>query len=100
MRYARLTLILAALAWLCPGLGAAEAMATLVQQTQHPVAGQVTHSNGPLAGVLVTVKGTAVRTLTNPSGRYQIAATSPQDTLVFTLLGWEERELGIGGRRG
>ena len=48
--------------------------------------------------MLVTVKGTAVRTLTNPSGRYQIAATSPQDTLVFTLLGWEERELGIGGR--
>jgi TonB-linked SusC/RagA family outer membrane protein len=51
----------------------------------------------PMPSVNVTVKGTNVRTLTGPNGRYSIAA-SPVDTLMFRFLGYGPQEIAVAGR--
>ncbi len=67
---------------------------------QQRVTGTVTAAAGgqPLPGVQVSVKGTAVGTLTSGDGRYALTAPSPQDTLVFTSIGYAQQEVGIDGR--
>jgi TonB-linked SusC/RagA family outer membrane protein len=70
--------------------------ATALAQAQ--VSGTVTSSSGsPLPGVTVRVAGTEIRTLTNASGRYTIAAP-PEGVLMFSLLGRRAVEVRINGR--
>jgi TonB-linked SusC/RagA family outer membrane protein len=55
-------------------------------------------TGNPLAGAQVSVKGTSIGTLTAGDGAYQITAPSPQDTLVFTFIGYQRQEVPINGR--
>ena len=50
--------------------------ATAAAQATGGVAGTVTRTddNSPLGGVVVQVKGTTIRTITNPAGRYPARA--------------------------
>lgn len=66
---------------------------------EHEVAGQVTADDGGvLPGVNIVVKGTTLGTTTDVEGRYTIGAPSPQDTLVFSYVGFVTREEPINGR--
>jgi TonB-linked SusC/RagA family outer membrane protein len=49
----------------------------------------------PLSGVSVLVKGTSVGTSTNSDGKFSINA-SPGQTLVFSSVGFLEREVPVG----
>lgn len=51
--------------------------------------------NTPLAGVTVLVKGTQNGTVTNQNGQFTIAA-SPEDTLVFSYVSFETKEVAVG----
>lgn len=63
------------------------------------VSGQVRDETGnPLAGVTVTVKGTAVASKTDEDGRYQINVPDGATALVFTTIGFETFEAQIGNR--
>lgn len=62
------------------------------------VSGIVSDSAGhPLVGVSVQIKGTNKGTATDADGRYEIEA--PEDaTLVFSYIGYDRKEMPIGGR--
>ncbi len=81
-------------------LGGAFFILTTPLAAQQQVTGTVKagDTGKPLAGAQVTVKGTSIGTLTAGDGAYQITAPSPQDTLVFTFIGYRRQEVPIGGR--
>src|SRR5690606_25514508 len=66
-------------------------------QQQQEITGRVTDAQGnPLPGVTVSVKGTTAATTTNEEGAYRIAVSQPDAALVFTIIGYETRELTVG----
>ena len=69
-------------------------------QDQHAVEGTVTSAadGTALPGVNVVVKGTSIGTTTDGSGRYTLRAPAPTDTLVFSFVGYQTREVPIQER--
>ncbi len=62
------------------------------------VTGTVTsNTGGPLAGVVVTVKGTSVRAVTDENGRYTISVPSGAERLVFSGQSVTSQESAISG---
>lgn len=70
------------------------------EEGEHAVSGTVTSQpNGKvMPGVNVRVKGTTIGTATNGRGQYSLTVPSSADTLVFSFVGYENREVGIQGR--
>ncbi|MCS6807193.1 MAG: TonB-dependent receptor [Bacteroidota bacterium] len=63
------------------------------------VSGTIKDDTGlPLRGVTVKVKGTTKGAVSDKDGRYSIATTSTDKTLVFTLIGYAKKEVDINGR--
>jgi Ca-activated chloride channel family protein len=63
------------------------------------VTGKVTDINGqPLAGVTVSIKGTAISSFTAKDGRYKIVAGQKAVTLIFSLFGYADVEEKIAER--
>lgn len=62
------------------------------------VNGTVADEQGPLIGVSILVKNTTIGTITDIDGNYEITAQSPNDTLVFSYLGYTTVEMPINGR--
>jgi len=64
------------------------------------VAGIVTDgsTNSSLPGVNISVKGTTIGTSTGSEGDYSLTVPSLRDTLVFSFIGYQTRELPINGR--
>ena len=54
-------------------------------------------TNEPLAGVNVSVKGTAQGTATDQNGAFQLTV-KPTDVVVFKYLGFQEKELTVGNK--
>ncbi|WP_090608777.1 SusC/RagA family TonB-linked outer membrane protein [Parapedobacter koreensis] len=66
----------------------------------YEITGHVTDGQGqPLEGVTVTLKGTAVATTTNSEGNYQLTLPDNGGTLVFTIVGYEPKELSASTGR-
>src|SRR5262245_59240052 len=60
------------------------------------ITGKVTNANGtPVAGATVQVKGTTSGTTTDNSGNFSIAA-SKGSTLLFSNVGFSDREVVVG----
>ncbi|MFA6082839.1 SusC/RagA family TonB-linked outer membrane protein [Mucilaginibacter sp.] len=51
---------------------------------------------GPLAGVTVKVKGTNIATATNVNGLYTINVPNAEAVLVFSFVGYDEKEKSVG----
>lgn len=70
------------------------------QETGVSVSGQVIDADDgrPLPGANVAVKQTTIGTSTDNEGNYQLTAPSPSDTLVFSFIGYQSREVPIAGR--
>ena len=64
---------------------------------QRQVTGRVTSAvtNDPVAGVTVSVTGTAFAAVTNAEGRYAIAAPAGAVTLVFRRIAFKRREVQV-----
>jgi len=64
------------------------------------VKGTVTNSKSgkSLPGVNIKVKGTTTGTTTNAKGKYSLSVPSPQDTLVFSYIGYKTKTVPINGR--
>ena len=68
---------------------------TPVQQRE--IAGRITNEKGePLEGVTVSAKNTSAITTTNADGNYRILVSPEEKALVFTIVGYEPREIPIG----
>ena len=67
---------------------------------QHSVTGRVTdaETGAGLAGVQISIPGTALGTLSSVDGRYQINAPSPTAVLSFTRLGYAPQQVPIESR--
>lgn len=70
-----------------------------VQSIRFEVSGKVTDAStgNSLPGVNVFVKGTTNGTATDTKGHYDISVSSPNDTLVFSYIGYQTREIPIDG---
>jgi len=63
------------------------------------VTGTVTEDDGTtLPGVNVSILNTNIGTITGTNGEYSIEVRSPQDTLVFTFIGYVRYETMVGRR--
>lgn len=63
------------------------------------LSGVVTDETGaPLPGVNVVEKGTTNGTTTNATGQYKINTATPTATLVFSIIGYEPKEMKIAGQ--
>ncbi len=65
---------------------------------QTKVSGTVKDDQGEiLPGVSILVKGTKISTTTNDDGNYQITIPSGSNTLIFSYLGYETKEVAAAG---
>jgi TonB-dependent starch-binding outer membrane protein SusC len=70
-----------------------------IDRQERVIAGQVVDGNDQaLDGVTVTLKGTTVATTTDPDGRYRIKIPEGEQTLVYTILGYNKLEQPVGNR--
>jgi len=67
---------------------------------QELITGTVTDaiSNEPLPGVNVLIKGTSRGTATNTDGQFELTVESLQDTLMFSYIGYQTRQIPVNGR--
>lgn len=69
----------------------------LAQSQKKTVTGQVTNEKGePVPGASVTVKGTPTGTSTDTRGNYSISVTGNNATLVFSYVGYADKEVRVG----
>lgn len=70
------------------------------QQALEVIQGTVTdaQSGETLPGVNILVKGTSTGTSTNTDGQFELNVPSLQDTLVFSFIGYQTREVPINGQ--
>lgn len=67
---------------------------TTTAQTQQPITGTVTDTQGTLPGVTILIKGKASGTLTDENGQFSINAT-PTNVLVFSYVGYKTVEITV-----
>ena len=63
------------------------------------VSGRVINATdaSPLAGVSVTAKGSSTGTSTDASGGFRLSVPATVNTLVFSFVGFDRREVAITG---
>ncbi|MDR2466254.1 MAG: TonB-dependent receptor [Prevotellaceae bacterium] len=96
----KIILLLSGLLLITPFIGRADAGGSAGEQTL-TVAGTIVDRDGePVAGVTVLVKGTAIGASSDEKGFYSLSIPSDIDApvLVYTLLGYLDREETVGGR--
>ena len=66
-------------------------------QTQQPITGSVSDTQGILPGVTILIKGKTTGTLTDENGYFSIDA-NPSDVLVFSYMGYKTQEITAGNQ--
>ena len=71
-----------------------------VAMAQHTVSGTVTSAEdgNALPGASITIQGTTLGAAADAAGRYNLTASSADDVLVFSFVGFESQEIAINGR--
>lgn len=68
-------------------------------QLQFGVSGKVVGETGePLVGVSISLKGTQTGTITDANGNYSLTLPDANGTLVFSYVGYTQREIAVGGK--
>lgn len=63
------------------------------------VTGTVTDNNNePLPGVNILIKGSLVGTITDMDGRYSLSIDAPDQTLIFSFIGYLREEVPVEGK--
>jgi len=71
----------------------------LVAYAQQPISGVVVDETGePLIGVSVLVKGTTTGSITDFDGNFTIPSVNPSDVLVFSYIGFSNKEVTVGNQ--
>ncbi|WP_167616400.1 M56 family metallopeptidase [Maribellus sediminis] len=64
----------------------------------YKIAGKVTDKQGqPISGAAVTIKGKSIGTVTDTDGNYKIGLNDENETLIFTSMGYQAREISVAG---
>lgn len=69
-------------------------------QRSVPITGRIMDQakGTPLEGVSITVKGSNKGTLTDQNGNFKLQVDNENAVLVFSLIGYETKEMPVGGR--
>jgi hypothetical protein len=68
-------------------------------QSFRKLTGKVTDENGQaLPGATVMIKGTTKGTITNANGDYSLQRASSNETLVYSFVGMQSREVNVGNQ--
>ncbi len=71
----------------------------IIEEPQMTVTGTVTDEAGlPMLGVNISVKGTNIGTVTDFDGNYSINISDANAFLVFSYIGYETKEVAVGGK--
>ncbi|MBT33152.1 MAG: SusC/RagA family TonB-linked outer membrane protein [Thalassobius sp.] len=62
------------------------------------IEGSITSEGEPLPGVNVLIKGTSQGTISDVDGKYSISASSGEDVIIFSFIGFETQEVAIGSQ--
>src|SRR5699024_10910534 len=75
--------------------------AVLVQAQDLAVEGKVVDAGmgEPLPGVNIAVKGTTIGTTSDAEGQFQLNVPSGNDTLRFSFIGYQTKEIFINDRK-
>ncbi len=66
---------------------------------QKTITGKITDSKGaPIPGANVSVKGTTAGTIADANGKYSLAVSDPNATLVISFIGYKSQEVALGGK--
>lgn len=72
---------------------------TNTKHSERAVSGKVTDETGEtLPGVSIVVKGTQNGTLTNEKGLYSLSLPDKEVTLIFSYMGYQNKEISTGNR--
>ena len=63
------------------------------------ITGVVTSGGGPLPGVSIVIKGTAIGVISDFDGNYSINVDEVNDILIFSFMGFKTQEVNIGNRK-
>ncbi|WP_167604699.1 M56 family metallopeptidase [Maribellus sediminis] len=70
----------------------------LVMKYAYSVSGKVTDKQGqPISGAAVTIKGKSIGTVTDTDGNYKIGLNDENESLIFTSMGYQAREISVAG---
>jgi TonB-linked SusC/RagA family outer membrane protein len=61
------------------------------------LSGLVSDDTGPLPGVTVVIKGTTIGTTTGVDGKYTLATSQSNGTIVFSFIGMKSEEIAFNG---
>ena len=73
-------------------------LSSSIVYAQKEVTGTVSDTSGPLPGANVVVKGSATGTTTDFDGNYIITVPDDQAVLVFSFLGYINKEVPVGNK--
>lgn len=65
---------------------------------QESISGTAADNGQPLAGVTLRIKGTALGTITDSEGKFQLQVPKLQDTLLVSYFGYKNQEIPLNGR--
>lgn len=65
---------------------------------QYNLSGTVTDKdNNPLLGVNIYLKGTKIGTSSDDFGKYKLKYNSPEDIIIFSMVGYKKQEIKLDG---
>ena len=68
--------------------------------SQTTVSGEVKDEQGlPLPGATVVEKGTTNGTTSDFDGNYELQVSSPDATIIFSFIGYDNSEIGVNGQQ-
>ncbi len=69
------------------------------QPSEYKVTGKVKTQNGdPISGASILIKGKPIGTITNSQGNYEIHLDEENETLIFTMAGFEKQEIKVDNK--
>lgn len=70
------------------------------RQQQDLITGEIKDNNGqPMPGVIISVKGTQIRSTSDANGKYAIRVASSESVLIFSYIGFSTIERKVGSNK-
>ncbi len=66
------------------------------QTNEYKVTGKIINQNGdPISGASILIKGKQIGTISDSEGNYEIRLDEENETLIFTMVGFEKQEIKV-----
>lgn len=70
------------------------------KEYKYEVSGKITNEKGePIPAVNIVLKGKPIGTITNTNGDYKLGINNKNETLIFSMVGYEIKEISANGKK-